>query len=47
MVGYEDKDLTSKQIEKRDEDWRIVTETWDKYKPQLLEKKSREQILSN
>ncbi|EON70942.1 Mu transposase C-terminal domain-containing protein [Lysinibacillus sphaericus] len=46
MVGYDDKNLTPKQIEKRDEDWRVVVETWGNYKLQLLEKKSREQMLS-
>ncbi|MBS4192854.1 transposase [Bacillus sp. FJAT-49705] len=43
MVGYEDKDLTPKQIEKRDEDWHVVSNTWEKHKLQLLEKKLREQ----
>ncbi|MFY3792307.1 Mu transposase C-terminal domain-containing protein [Ureibacillus sp. MALMAid1270] len=40
--SYEDKDLTEKQIQKRDEDWKIVSTGWDLYKESLLNKKKRD-----
>ncbi|WP_170006014.1 Mu transposase C-terminal domain-containing protein [Bacillus fonticola] len=42
--SYSDKDLTSKQIEKRDADWQVVSEHWEVYKERLLERKSREDV---
>ncbi|MGD7009338.1 Mu transposase C-terminal domain-containing protein [Metabacillus sp. 84] len=39
-----DKDLTEKQIKKRDEDWEIVFEGWIKFKDALLNKKERDAI---
>lgn len=44
--SYSDEDLTQKQIQKRDEDWRIVSDSWDIYKEALLNKKEREKTLS-
>lgn len=41
---YSDKDLTIKQMSKRDEDWQIVSQYWDMYKEQLLEKSTREKV---
>lgn len=43
--SYSDKDLTSKQIEKRDVDWQVVNDYWEVHKHQLLEKKTRENVL--
>lgn len=40
--SYDDKDLTEKQIQKRDEDWKIVSDGWDEYKETLLNKKDRD-----
>ncbi|MED3782787.1 DDE-type integrase/transposase/recombinase [Heyndrickxia sporothermodurans] len=40
--SYDDKDLTEKQIQKRDEDWKIVSDGWDEYKETLLNKKERD-----
>lgn len=40
--SYDDKDLTKKQIQKRDEDWKIVSAGWDEYKETLLSKKDRD-----
>ncbi|MCK1997440.1 Mu transposase C-terminal domain-containing protein [Psychrobacillus psychrodurans] len=40
--SYSDKDLTEKQIQKRDEDWGIVSEGWDNLKGDLLNKKIRD-----
>ncbi|OZI11271.1 transposase [Bacillaceae bacterium SAS-127] len=40
--SYVDKDLTEKQIQKRDEDWQIVSAGWDMYKDILLNKKERD-----
>lgn len=42
--SYADKDLTEKQIQKRDEDWKIVSEGWDIFKDALLNKKERDMI---
>ncbi|QBJ66103.1 transposase [Bacillus anthracis] len=42
--SYVDKDLTEKQIQKRDEDWKIVSEGWDTVKDTLLNKKERDRI---
>lgn len=42
--SYSDKDLTSKQIEKRDADWQVVSDHWEVYKEQLLERKTREDV---
>lgn len=42
--SYADKDLTEKQIQKRDEDWKIVSEGWDIFKDTLLNKKERDMI---
>ncbi|GAA0313995.1 hypothetical protein GCM10008967_00630 [Bacillus carboniphilus] len=42
--SYSDKDLTEKQIQKRDEDWQVVSEGWDKYKKSLLIRKERDAI---
>lgn len=41
--NYSDKDLTEKQIQKRDEDWSIVSEGWANLKDELLNKKVRDQ----
>ena len=40
--SYSDGDLTKKQIEKRDEDWAVVSSGWANHKDALLEKKTRE-----
>ncbi|MED3822550.1 DDE-type integrase/transposase/recombinase [Priestia flexa] len=40
--SYDDKDLTEKQIQKRNEDWKIVSDGWDEYKETLLNKKDRD-----
>ena len=40
--SYDDKNLTSKQIEKRDEDWEVINSTWEDFKWQLFEKKTRD-----
>lgn len=40
--SYDDKDLTEKQIKKRDEDWDIVSDEWGEYKETLLNKKDRD-----
>ena len=40
--SYSDKDLTEKQIQKRDEDWTIVSEGWANLKDDLLNKKVRD-----
>ncbi|MEE6132829.1 transposase [Priestia sp. GS2] len=42
--SYSDKDLTEKQIQKREEDWKIVSEGWIKFKDALLNKKERDTI---
>ncbi|PGM86750.1 transposase, partial [Bacillus cereus] len=42
--SYADKDLTEKQIQKRDEDWKIISEGWDTFKDALLNKKERDMI---
>lgn len=44
VKSYVDKDLTEKQIQKRDEDWQIVSEGWDTVKDTLLNKKERDRI---
>ncbi|MFT9849998.1 Mu transposase C-terminal domain-containing protein [Aneurinibacillus sp. REN35] len=41
LKSYTDKDLSVKQIEKRERDWQIVSAYWDVYKEDLLEKKTR------
>lgn len=41
--SYSDKDLTEKQINKRDEDWTIVSEGWTNLKDDFLNKKMRDQ----
>ncbi|WP_242223150.1 Mu transposase C-terminal domain-containing protein [Bacillus cereus group sp. BfR-BA-01380] len=41
---YSDKDLTIKQMSKRDEDWQIVSQYWNMYKEQILEKSTREKV---
>ncbi|MDM5334476.1 Mu transposase C-terminal domain-containing protein [Ureibacillus composti] len=46
-TSYSDEDLTKKQIQKRDEDWRIVSESWDIYKKAILNQKEREEALSD
>lgn len=43
VKSYSDKDLTEKQIQKRDEDWGIVSEGWANLKDDLLNKKMRDQ----
>ena len=45
--SYSDEDLTQKQIQKRDEDWKIISENWDNYKHKLLNKNKREKTLSD
>lgn len=40
--SYDDKDLTKKQIQKRGEDWEIVSAGWDEYKETLLNKTERD-----
>lgn len=40
--SYIEKDLTEKQIQKRNEDWNILYEGWNKFKADLLNKKMRE-----
>ncbi|HAD78635.1 MAG TPA: transposase, partial [Flavobacteriaceae bacterium] len=42
FTSHDDKNLTPKQIEKRDEDWEVISSTWEDYKWQLLEKKTRD-----
>lgn len=42
LMSHDDKNLTPKQIEKRDEDWEVINSTWEDYKWQLFEKKTRE-----
>lgn len=42
--SYDDNDLTVKQIQKRDEDWNIVSDGWDVYKETLLNKKDRDAV---
>ncbi|MEK4487661.1 Mu transposase C-terminal domain-containing protein [Psychrobacillus sp. FSL H8-0484] len=42
VKSYSDGDLTKKQIEKRDEDWAVVSSGWANHKDALLEKKTRE-----
>lgn len=42
LMNYNDKNLTAKQIEKRDSDWAVIHNTWEEYKWQLLEKKTRD-----
>jgi len=42
LMSHDDKNLTPKQIEKRDEDWEVINSTWEDYKWQLIEKKTRE-----
>jgi hypothetical protein len=37
----DEKELTEIQVNKRDEDWRIILEYWNKYKNEILEKNSR------
>lgn len=44
--NYSDKDLTEKQIQKRDEDWSIVSEGWANLKDELLNKKVRDQAFN-
>ncbi|WP_146550784.1 Mu transposase C-terminal domain-containing protein [Rummeliibacillus suwonensis] len=46
MVGYEDEALTPKQVAKRDEDWQVIEATWETYKTQLFDKKTREKTFS-
>ncbi|MCR8855665.1 Mu transposase C-terminal domain-containing protein [Lysinibacillus fusiformis] len=45
LKSYSDKDLTDKQIQKREEDWRVASIGWENYKEQLLDKKTREATL--
>ncbi|OXS75825.1 Mu transposase C-terminal domain-containing protein [Domibacillus enclensis] len=40
--SYAEKDLSEKQIKKRDKDWQVVSTYWNVYKESLLEKKRRE-----
>lgn len=42
LMSYDDKNLTLKQIEKRDSDWEVINTTWEAYKWRLLEKKTRD-----
>lgn len=42
VKSFDDKDLTVKQIQKRDEDWKIVSNEWDEYRETLLNKKDRD-----
>lgn len=41
---YMDKDLTETQIQKRDENWALVSIGWEKYKDELLNKRKRNSI---
>lgn len=41
MKSYDDKDLTNKQIQIRDEDWQIVSKGWNIFKNSLLNQKER------
>lgn len=43
---YMDKDLTETQIQKRDEDWALVSMGWEKYKDELLNKRKRNSIFN-
>lgn len=45
LKSYSDKDLTDKQIQKREEDWKVASVGWENYKDQLLDKKTREATL--
>lgn len=42
VKSYDDKDLTVKQLQKREEDWKIVFDEWDVYKEILLNKNGRD-----
>lgn len=42
LMSYDDKNLTPKQIEKRDLDWEIINTTWEEYKWRLFEKNTRD-----
>lgn len=44
--SYSESDLTDNQRQKRDEDWRVVSEAWNVYKEGLLAKKTREGIFA-
>lgn len=44
--SYSDKDLTEKQIQKRDEDWTIISEGWANLKDDLLNKKVRDKAFN-
>lgn len=44
VKNYSDKDLTEKQVQKRDEDWGIATEGWKVLKEILLNKKERDNV---
>ncbi|WP_442594858.1 Mu transposase C-terminal domain-containing protein [Neobacillus sp. D3-1R] len=45
--SYSDEDLTKKQIQKREEDWRVVSENWNIYKEAILNQKERENALTD
>lgn len=45
LKNFADEDLTEKQIKKRDNDWKIVSTTWDQHKKPILNKKEREKII--
>ncbi|MFJ7408238.1 MULTISPECIES: Mu transposase C-terminal domain-containing protein [unclassified Lysinibacillus] len=45
LKSYSDRDLTDKQIQKREQDWKVATVGWENYKDQLLNKKTRESTL--
>ena len=42
FMSHDDRNLTPKQIEKRDEDWKVINSSWEELKWQLLEKKTRD-----
>lgn len=44
--NYSDEDLTMKQIQKREDDWKIVSESWDIYKGAILDQKERQKTFT-
>src|SRR5690606_34751074 len=42
FMSQDDKNLTPKQVEKRDGDWEVINSSWQELKWQLLEKKTRD-----
>lgn len=44
LMNYREQDLSEIQIEKRDENWSLVSKGWELYKTELLSKKQRNSI---